>query len=290
MLSFLSPALTNCGHAGCLSHVGTEGEGLAGQASALKELGTSYEILDNYQDSEKCLDQSLALYSGLKEPRPKEVAEAKQVLGSLYRIWGKYDLALPYLQKARQTLVALGNKSAAAFAGFSLGATLFEMGNQAAAFQQYTLSLKESQEIDYKEGEAAVLGRLAEWYVGRHLCDEGVKYAKQALAVAEETNASGEGLNASRFMARAYLCAGSLQQAKAEAQHASDVATQLKDRYASAYNFETLAMVAEAQGDVPGAVANGEKSVALWNSIHSLSVDARSARANLARWKSMATR
>ena len=70
-----------------------------------------------------------------------------------------------------------------------------------------------------------------------------------------------------------------------EAQHALEGEARAKDIWAQAYNLETLALVAEAQGDIQHAVEYAERSVALWDSISSRTVYAWSARANLARWK-----
>jgi tetratricopeptide (TPR) repeat protein len=260
-------------------------EGLAGQADALRELGNTYRWLSDYVRAEDCLKRSLELFSKLKEPQPREEAAAKEALATVYRDWGDYDLALALYTKVRPALVDLGYKSMAAYAALNLGSTRFEMGNQTEAFRQYELSAGEFGAIGDKDGEAAVLYRLAQWYIGRHLCDEGLKRASQSLRLAKEANDSRLMLIAGGHKARAYLCAKSLKQAEVEAQQALEGQTRLKNRWAQAYNLETLALIAEAQGDIQSAVENGEKSVALWDSISNRGVDARSARANLARWK-----
>jgi tetratricopeptide (TPR) repeat protein len=260
-------------------------DGLAGQAQALEALGGAYRWLDDYVRSEDCLKRSLELYSELKEPKPKEVASAKQALASVYADLGDYDRAVALYRQARPTLLDLGYKGMAAWAAQNWGSTLFEMGNQTEAFKLYELSRTEFQEVGDKNGEVWVLARFAQWYVGRHLCDEGLKYANQALTLAKEINNGTATLIAGRSKARAYLCAKSLQQAEVEAQHALDGAARAKDRWEQAYNLETLALVAEAQGDIQRAVEYAEKSVALWDSMSSRTVYARSARANLARWK-----
>jgi tetratricopeptide (TPR) repeat protein len=79
---------------------------------------------------------------------------------------------------------------------------------------------------------------------------------------------------------RAYLCANSWKDAADQAQQALEVAF----RWNQAYNLETLALVEEAKGNLQGAIENGQKAVALYDS-NEHSFDAKTARANLSRWK-----
>jgi tetratricopeptide (TPR) repeat protein len=260
-------------------------EGLAGQAWALRELATACRSLGDYVAAENDLQGSLELYSKLKEPQPREEARAEEELAAVYSDRGDYDRALALYKKVRPTLVALGYKSSAAVAAENLGTTLFEMGNRTEAFKQYEISRKEFQEVGDKHGEAWALAKLAQWYVDGHLCDEGLKYASQALTLAKETNYARAMGIAANYMARAYLCAKSLQEAEVEAQHSLESAARANDKFQQAYNLETLALIAEAQGDIQRAVENADKSVALWDSMSSRTAEARSARANLARWK-----
>jgi tetratricopeptide (TPR) repeat protein len=260
-------------------------EGLAGQAQALDELGVAYRWLSDYGLSKKYLKQSLELYSKLKEPQPNNATSAKEDLASVYADQGDYALAVALYREVRPTLLDLGYKAMAAWTALNWGSTLFDMGNQTEAFKKYELSRTEFQETEDKNGEAWVLAKLAQWYIGKHLCDEGLKYADQSLTLAKALNDESAKLMAGRYKARAYLCAKSLQEAEVEAQHALEGATRLKNGWAQAYNLETLALVAEAEGDIQRAVEYAEKSVALWDSISSRTVYARSARANLARWK-----
>src|SRR5579864_7325013 len=127
------------------------------------------------------------------------------------------------------------------------------------------------------------LAKIAEWYVDQKLCGKALESANQALKFGEQSNDGSEVRMAHRFRARANLCANMLQDAATEAEEALEASR--VDRFEQAYNLETIALVAAAKGDLTGAIENGQKSVALWDSMGSRTVHARTARANLIRWQ-----
>jgi tetratricopeptide (TPR) repeat protein len=266
-------------------------EGMAGQAFALRQLGQDYRWLGNYAYAKDRLHQSLQLYKTLKEPQPRDEANANEELAAVYLGRGEYDHAIGLFAKVRPVLADLGYKSAAAWAALNWGNALFEKGNLPKAFEKYEQSRKEFRAIDDKAGEGWVLAKLAQFYTAKRLCDQAIDYAKQALTLANERNEhSTLSMIVGTYKAGAYLCSKLLPQAEAEAQHALEETTRAKEKVGQAKNLETLALVAEARGDIPHAVENGEKSVALWDSMGAQTVYARSARANLAKWKKLAAK
>jgi tetratricopeptide (TPR) repeat protein len=259
---------------------------LAIQAEILTNLGTTYRWLNDYQRSEDCLYRSMKLYSQLKQPLPREEAQAKFNLATFYLVRGDYDRAIPLLKQVRNTFVEDGNFNYASYAAVNLGSGLLAVGKSADSLRAFEQGLAGFQRAKNNAGVGYALAKTADWYVNQHLCKKSLSYANRALDIGEQVNSKFDVMRARRIKARANLCANSLQDAAAETQRALEMSN--GDKWEQAYNLETLAMIAEAKGDLQDAIQNGQNAVTLWDSIGSRTVEAQTARANLIRWQKSA--
>jgi tetratricopeptide (TPR) repeat protein len=255
------------------------------QAAALREAGTAYRDLGEYKKAEENLNLSLLLYEKLKEPQPRQEARAKYALANLYGDRGDYDRAIPLLKQVQVTFRETGDTTMQGWATLNLGVNQFYNGNLTEAEEEYRLALALFKKVGFKIGQAEVAARRAQWYGAKHLCKESLESADLAYSLAKEVNAGAQILTAKRIKARAYLCAGALQDAKAEAQEALEMSSRVQDKWEEAFSLETLALVAEASGDFQGAIQEGQKAVGIYDAIGSETVYAKDARANLTRWR-----
>jgi tetratricopeptide (TPR) repeat protein len=254
------------------------------RAAALERLGSVYVDLADYDKAYGYLDEALRFYQELRPPQPLQEAYVKRSLVNLYGNRGEYDLALSLNRQILVTFRENGDISNEAWTTLGIGADQFYEGNLSEAERKYRLALSMFLRDDNKAGQAEVAVRMAQWYAAKHLCRESLDSAGRANTLAEQANAADQILRAKRVKARAYLCAGALQDAAAEAQVALDLSTKRPDKWEEAFSLETLALVAEASGDVQGAIERGKKAVDVYDSIDSRTIYAKEARLNLARW------
>jgi tetratricopeptide (TPR) repeat protein len=254
------------------------------EADAIRDMGDEYRVIDDYKKAETSLLQSLGLYRKLALPKPQKEALAKIDLAMVYGTLGEYQRATQIL---RQALPDLSPESRP-FAILNLGVFEFYEGNLGEAFKQYQDALGMYKQNESVVGQLDAQIHIAQWYETRGECTEGSNLAEAAQKKALELNETNFLIRAKRVKARSYLCAHQLQKAALEANETLNLSIKLKDRWEEAYSLYTLALVAEAQGNLKDAIANGEKAIGIYHDLGSQSVDAKKLRSNLARWQRIA--
>ena len=116
----------------------------------LKELATVYSRIQKYQEALACLQRLLGFEEELS---PKDKFTTYLNIGNLYRLTEKYDLAIPYLEKALQTTNLYMKRSV--YQGFYHVYT--KQGNYEKAVEYNNLYWKCNDSIQKEENRKAVM-------------------------------------------------------------------------------------------------------------------------------------
>ncbi len=264
------------------------------KANAIRDAGATYLWFGDYSKAKDYLQRSLDLYDKLDEKsdeklesrNPLDEAVAKQWLANVYIAIGQYTKATLISKQVIATFRDYNWINDEAWAILDLGASQFYQGNLTDALYSYQQGLALFERIDSKPGMAEVWIRMSQWHEARHNCEESIKYADRVFQQGVELHSEVLAMRSKRLKARAHLCAHDLQAAASEASDALNASASRNEQWDEAFNLDTLALIAEARGDLQDAIRCGQEAVEIYDSMRSQTIYANQARSNLARWKS----
>jgi CHAT domain-containing protein/tetratricopeptide (TPR) repeat protein len=137
------------------------------EARLLLTLGGAYYDMGDRAKALDAFDRSLGMWRALVKGgtvSPAGESEALMSAGSVYGSYGDRERALVLFKQARDLSASIDDKIGVARAHLRIGATMFQLGDNAGAIENYTKALALSTETGFKAGELSALNNLGNTY------------------------------------------------------------------------------------------------------------------------------
>lgn len=153
-----------------------------GAGSTLYSLGVTYEDLGEDDRALASYEESLSLYKTLASPLDMGVNMLN--IGAIhYRSFGRYELALSYLQGAHTIFRDNNEEEFAALAGYHVGNVYTHLGRYREAVASFEEALRINRKLDAAAGVASVLHNLGRAWAGLGEQKKAIPLFEEALAI-----------------------------------------------------------------------------------------------------------
>jgi signal transduction histidine kinase len=168
-------------------------------AMVINNIGIVLKAQREYKKVVGYYHEALTIYKTLQNKFG--IAACHANLGSVYLNWGKYDSSLFYSIKAQNEFEVMNNKQFLASTYTNLGKAYYSTGKNVEALQALMRAKSLNEEYDNKKELAAVLIYLANIKRSMHDYSTGIRYASQALTMADKIGARQEMMEATKELA-----------------------------------------------------------------------------------------
>lgn len=227
-----------------------EREGLFG---TLKRAGGNAILLELYQDL------SLERW----QPTPEQRARVYNNLGVIYRVLGRMEQALDYLEQARRIYQESGNRVGEARTLNDLGRVYGEMGNRDRARSDYEMALRISREQGDQQGEGSALNNLGWVYVVFGQDKQAQEFYEQALGIFREMGDRLGEASTLNNLGRVYEDLSQREQAQLYYEQALQIFREERDRRGEAWSLNNLGKVFRKLGQYEQAIAYLQQALAI---------------------------
>ncbi len=227
-----------------------EREGLFG---TLKRAGGNAILLELYQDL------SLERWQSTPEQR----ARVYNYLGVIYRVLGRMEQALDYLQRALLIYQESGNRVGEARSLNDLGRVYGEMGNRDRARSDYEMALQISREQGDQAGEGSALNNLGWVYIVLRQDKQAQEFYEQALGIFREMGDRLGEASTLNNLGRVYEDLSQRQQAQLHYEQALQIFREERDRRGEAWSLNNLGKVFRKLGKYEQALEYLQQALAI---------------------------
>jgi tetratricopeptide (TPR) repeat protein len=231
------------------------------RARALREIGSQYYYLDDYEPARQYLAQALALYREIGD-KPGESAALNNI-SQVFKALGNYDTALDYLQQALAIQRQTGNKPGEGRSLSNIAQILKVRGDYPAALGYLQQALAIQQQVNDKLGVGTTLSTIAQLHEIRGDYDAAFSHLKQALTIQQQIgDKSGENSTLNNL--------GTLAQTRGDYDTALDYLQQslaiqrrIGDKFGESRSLNNLATIAHARGDDGTALKHLQQAITI---------------------------
>jgi tetratricopeptide (TPR) repeat protein len=224
-----------------------------GLFTTLKRAGGGAVLLELYQ----------ALSLERWQPTPEQRARVYNNLGVTYRLLGRMEQALDYLEQALHMYQEGGNRSGEARTLNDLGRVYGEMGNRERARSDFETALRICQEQGDQQIEGSALNNLGWVFIVLGQDKQAQAYYEQALAIFREMgDRLGEGSTLNN-LGRVYEDLGQREQAQLHYEQGLHIFREERDRKGEAWSLNNLGKVHRKLGQAEQALAYLQQALAI---------------------------
>lgn len=198
--------------------------------------------------------------------------------GETYRIEGRYDSTLYYMEQALQATRRIKDSAYIGTALFNLGIAYRDKGEWPKAIEYCLQGLAIMERRGLKDREAEVNDALCSLYAAMNRTDIAIPYGKKALSLARLTTKRPLIARCLINLARAYETGNNHAPAMPLLEEAYTLSVALKDPRLTATTLSNLADASLTRHDYAATIGFEEKILALWQSIGSLDGEATATR------------
>ena len=138
----------------------------------------------NYPEAIQNYEKAAELF---KQSREKGgYANVLNIIGMVYKAWGRYDLAMENFRKALEINEELGKNLNLAMIADNIGMTYYAWGQYDKALEYYGKALTTFEKLGKKTGIGSVLNNIGQVHNARGNYDQAVESYRKALAIYEE--------------------------------------------------------------------------------------------------------
>ncbi len=169
--------------------------------------------------------------------------------GTIYHVFGKYDEALGYFQKALADDRAKGDRKGEGSSLNNISQIYQARDNYMAALRYLEQSLEISKEISYRKGEGATLNNISQIYHARGDYAAALRYLEQSLEISKEIgDRKGEGQSLNNI-SQIYSIWGDYTTALRYLEQSLEIQKKIGDRKGEGLSLNNISQIYDARGD-----------------------------------------
>ena len=182
------------------------------EAVGHRELGRLHTLFGEFEEAKKELSKALALFTKLKRVQSQGIVLAYRTLRSL--LMSNVEESLKYAEEARELADVENWERDIVQAEWLLGAAHLLKGNIEKAEKHLTEALTRDRKINLVEFEPDILLEFAKLRFKQNHKEEALKFAEEALQIADRCEYRLKQSDIHNFLAEFYLDAGELEKAR----------------------------------------------------------------------------
>ncbi len=188
-------------------------------------------------------------------------------LGMIFHLYGKYDRALPFFEKAQTAYQKVGDKSGEGTTLNNISGIYRARGDYERALQYLEKSLEIRRQIGDKSGEGTTLNNMATTAYARGNYERALQYLEKSLEIRRQIgDKSGEGTTLNNMATTAYA-RGNYERALQYLEKSLTIQRQIGDKSGEGATLNNMATTAYARGDYERALQYLEKSLEITRQI-----------------------
>ncbi|RMX61005.1 hypothetical protein pdam_00014174, partial [Pocillopora damicornis] len=230
-----------------------------GEATDYGNLGTVFELLNQYDKAKEYLQKALVITTEIGDRNGE--ASCYGNLGAVFLSLNQYDEAKEYLQKALVIRTEIGDRRGEATDYGNLG-NLFESTGQYDKAREYLQkALDITTEIGDRDGEASCYGNLGNLFGSIGQYDKAKKYHQKALVINTQIGDRKGKASCYGNLGNVFLSLGQYDEAREHFQEALAITTEIGDKAGEAADLSNLGSLSLTVGDYEASKVWLEKAL-----------------------------
>ena len=242
-------------------NLGNDESGDAELVRALLKKATILELIGEWKECEKVLEQTIGLAPALGNPA--RAGQAHNSYGKLLMLKGLYNQARSHLEKAIQFFEQVDDGYGIFKVYGNLGNLYFRQGHYKKAEEYFIKSIQYSEQYDYTSENAQIVANLGLTYMNEGNYEEGIRWQQAQLESCKKANDKQGMATLYTNMGIVYFEQGDYDAALECYTEGLALSQELGNKQLTAIAIGCIGSVYERKGDYPQAMHHFEKDLEL---------------------------